>query len=65
MCGILTIQNFSISKEFNKMMKTKQLKEKEYTEQQLKKITGGNSVIKQGGAASNLAQCIFSLFKKC
>ncbi|HIB3678270.1 TPA: EntF family bacteriocin induction factor [Enterococcus faecalis] len=28
-------------------------------------MTGRNSVIKQGGAASNLAQCIFSLFKKC
>ncbi|CAD5903133.1 EntF family bacteriocin induction factor [Carnobacterium maltaromaticum] len=43
----------------------KYLKLKECSEKKLKQIQGGNKSVIKGNPASNLAQCVFSFFKKC
>lgn len=48
-----------------KMNDKKYLKLKECSEKKLKQIQGGNKSVIKGNPASNLAQCVFSFFKKC
>ncbi|MBL1231046.1 EntF family bacteriocin induction factor [Enterococcus sp. BWB1-3] len=47
------------------MDKKNRLNTKQCSDQELKKIKGGNKSGKQGIPMSNLAQCVFTLFKKC
>lgn len=47
------------------MDKKIKLNTKQCSDQELKKIKGGAGVKPQGKPLSNLAECVFSLFKKC
>ncbi|HCT9166129.1 TPA: EntF family bacteriocin induction factor [Enterococcus faecalis] len=38
---------------------------KKCSEKQLKQIKGGHSVADHGKPVSDIARCVFSLFKKC
>ncbi|EAK9357335.1 EntF family bacteriocin induction factor [Listeria monocytogenes] len=43
----------------------KNLNVKECSEKKLKQVKGGNKSVIKGNPSSNLAQCVFSFFKKC
>ncbi|HJF18915.1 MAG TPA: EntF family bacteriocin induction factor [Enterococcus columbae] len=48
-----------------KKMKKMDLKWKKYSEKELIRVIGGKNAKEKGKPASNLAQCVFSFFRKC
>ena len=46
-------------------MKKMDLKWKKYSEKELIRVIGGKNAKEKGKPASNLAQCVFSFFRKC